>query len=158
MGPVVSESQLQTDLDWICTATADGAALANGEPCADGQFLTPVVLTGVDSGHRIAQQEVFGPVIAVMAARGVDDAIDVANDISFGLSAGVVTNDMRLANRFIERIQAGIVKVNRPTSGVDPNVPFGGVKESSTNTYREQGSSASDFYTWSKSVYLGMDY
>jgi aldehyde dehydrogenase (NAD+) len=65
---------------------------------------------------------------------------------------------MRSANRFIDRIQAGIVKVNRPTSGVDPNVPFGGVKESSTNTYREQGSAATDFYTWTKSVYLGMDH
>jgi aldehyde dehydrogenase (NAD+) len=158
MGPVVSGSQLATDLDWIATATAEGATRVTSEPEVDGQFLTPTVFAGVRSEHRIAQEEVFGPVISVMRADGVDEAIDTANDIAYGLSAGVVTNDMRLAHRFIDRIQAGIVKVNRPTSGVDPNVPFGGVKESSTNTYREQGSSASDFYSWTKSVYLGMDH
>ncbi|MFF4600717.1 aldehyde dehydrogenase family protein [Amycolatopsis sp. NPDC001319] len=158
MGPVVSPAQLRTDLGWIDTATAEGATLASGTPQVEGQFLSASVLTGVEPQHRVAQEEVFGPVLAVMKADDVDAAIDVANDIAFGLSAGVVTNDMRQAHRFIDRIQAGIVKVNRPTTGVDPNVPFGGVKESSTNTYREQGSTASDFYTWTKSVYLGMDH
>ena len=75
------------------------------------------MFTDVKTSHRIAREEVFGPVVAVMHADDVDQAIDIANDIPFGLSAGVVTNDMRLANRFIDRIQAGIVKVNRPTSG-----------------------------------------
>jgi acyl-CoA reductase-like NAD-dependent aldehyde dehydrogenase len=157
MGPVVSAAQLDTDLEWIATGAAEGGTAVT--PAADpaGQFLAPTVFTDIKTSHRIAREEVFGPVLAVMHADDLDHAIDIANDIPFGLSAGVVTNDMRAANRFIDRIQAGIVKVNRPTSGVDPNVPFGGVKESSTNTYREQGSSASDFYTWTKSVYLGMD-
>jgi aldehyde dehydrogenase (NAD+) len=158
MGPVVSEAQLGTDLDWIALGTADGGTVVTPSAEPDGQFLPPTVFTEVTTSHRIAQEEVFGPVLAVMHADDVDHAIDIANDIPFGLSAGVVTNDMRSANRFIDRIQAGIVKVNRPTSGVDPNMPFGGVKESSTNTYREQGSGASDFYTWTKSVYLGMDH
>jgi len=92
-----------------------------------------------------------------MRAADLDAAIDFANDIPFGLSAGIVTDDMRSARRFIDGVQAGIVKVNRPTSGVDPNVPFGGIKESSTSTYREQGIAAGDFYTWTKSVYLGLD-
>ncbi|HXT91299.1 MAG TPA: aldehyde dehydrogenase family protein [Trebonia sp.] len=158
MGPVISEAQLGTDLDWIALAAAEGGTAVTPPAEATGQFLSPTVFTDVKTSHRIAREEVFGPVVAVMHADDVDHAIDIANDIPFGLSAGVVTNDMRAANRFIDRIQAGIVKVNRPTSGVDPNVPFGGVKESSTNTYREQGSGASDFYTWTKSVYLGMDH
>jgi aldehyde dehydrogenase (NAD+) len=115
------------------------------------------VFTDVLPTHRIAQEEVFGPVVSVMHADDVDHAIELANDIPFGLSAGVITNDMRQARRFVDSIQAGIVKVNRPTSGVDPSVPFGGVKESSTNTWREQGSAATDFYTWTKSSSLGLD-
>lgn len=160
MGPVVSGSQMRSDLRWIETATEEGAqAVVAGEQSGDaGQFLDPTVLIGVKPSHRIAQEEVFGPVVGVLAADNPDHAVDIANDIPFGLSAGIVTNDMREAHRFIDRVQAGIVKVNRPTSGVDPNVPFGGVKESSTNTYREQGAAATDFYTWTKSVYLGFDH
>jgi alpha-ketoglutaric semialdehyde dehydrogenase len=158
MGPVVSTAQLDTDLEWIATGTAEGGTVVTPPRAPDGQFLAPTVFTGIKPSHRIAREEVFGPVVAVMHADDIDHAIDIANDIPFGLSAGVVTNDLRSAERFIDQIQAGIVKVNRPTSGVDPNVPFGGVKESSTNTYREQDSAASDFYTWTKSVYLGMDF
>jgi len=156
MGPVVSGAQLRTDLDWIETARTEGAELLTTTSCS-GQLLTPAVLADVRPGHRIAREEVFGPVVAVMRAVDLDAAITLANDIPFGLSAGIVTDDMRSARRFIDGVQAGIVKVNRPTSGVDPNVPFGGIKESSTNTYREQGSAAGDFYTWTKSVYLGLD-
>jgi aldehyde dehydrogenase (NAD+) len=156
MGPVVSKSQLETDLSWISIAEQDGGSLRTGVQ-TDGQFLGPVIVTDVERTHRIAQEEVFGPVLAVMAADDVEHAIELANAIPYGLSAGVITNDLRSARRFVDNIQAGIVKVNRPTSGVDPNVPFGGVKESSTNTYREQGSAAADFYTWTKSVYVGSD-
>lgn len=158
MGPVVSPAQLSTDLEYLEIGVAEGGTAVTPKAEPEGQFLAPTVFTDIKTSHRIAQEEVFGPVVAVMHADDLDHAIDIANDIPFGLSAGVVTNDMRSANRFIDRIQAGIVKVNRPTSGVDPNVPFGGVKESSTNTYREQGSAATDFYTWTKSVYLGMDH
>jgi acyl-CoA reductase-like NAD-dependent aldehyde dehydrogenase len=157
MGPVVSDAQLRTDLEWITTGADDGAKLVTPDVEYSEQFLTPAVFTDVLTTHRIAQEEVFGPVVSVMRADDVDHAITLANDIPFGLSAGVVTNDMRMARRFVDSVQAGIVKVNRPTSGVDPNVPFGGVKESSTNTYREQGSTATDFYTWTKSVYFGLD-
>ncbi len=157
MGPVVSDAQLRSDLEWITTGTDDGAKLVTPQVEYSDQFLTPAVFTDVLPTHRIAKEEVFGPVVSVMRAGDLDEAIELANDIPFGLSAGVVTNDMRQARRFVDSAQAGIVKVNRPTSGVDPNVPFGGVKESSTNTYREQGSTATDFYTWTKSVYFGLD-
>ncbi len=156
MGPVVSDAQLATDLEWLETAAREGAQAVTDAQVAD-RFLEPTVLVGVQPSSRVAQEEIFGPVVGVLAADDVDKAIAIANDIPFGLSAGVVTNDMRLANRFVDTIQAGIVKVNRPTSGVDPNLPFGGVKESSTNTYREQGAAATDFYTWTKSVYFGLD-
>jgi alpha-ketoglutaric semialdehyde dehydrogenase len=79
----------------------------------------------------------------------------VANDLPFGLSAGLVSNDLRAVHRFVERVEAGVVKVNRPTSGLDLNVPFGGIKESSSNTYREQGLGALEFFSWTKTVYLG---
>jgi alpha-ketoglutaric semialdehyde dehydrogenase len=157
MGPVVSRAQLAADLDWITVGIRAGGTAVTAAPEPDGQFLAPTVFAGIKRTDRIAQEEIFGPVVAVLAAADLDESIDIANDIAFGLSAGIVTNDLSSARRFIDRIQAGIVKVNRPTSGVDPNVPFGGVKESSTNTFREQGSSASDFYTWTKSVYLGLD-
>jgi aldehyde dehydrogenase (NAD+) len=122
-----------------------------------GQFQAAAVVTGVRPEHRIAREEVFGPVIGVLSASDLDEAIALANDVPFGLSAGIVTRSLRSAHRFADRVQAGVVKVNRPTGGVDLNVPFGGVKDSSTNTYREQGAQAVDFYTWSKSVYLGVD-
>jgi alpha-ketoglutaric semialdehyde dehydrogenase len=156
MGPVVTDAQMATDLEYIDKASQDGAERLT--PVTQSElFLNPVVFRGVKTSHTIAQEEIFGPVVAVMSASDAEHAIEVANDIPFGLSAGIVTNDLAQANRFIDRIQAGIVKVNRPTSGVDPNTPFGGVKESSTNTYREQGAAATEFYTWTKSVYLGFD-
>lgn len=85
------------------------------------------------------------------------NAARLAETGSFGLAAGIVTNDLRAAHRFADTVPAGVVKVNRPTSGLDLNVPFGGVKASSTNTFREQGAAATDFYTWTKSVYMGVE-
>ena len=104
---------------------------------------------------RIAREEVFGPVVSVLEASGVDEAIAIANDSEYGLSAGIVTNDLTAAMRFAREAEVGVVKINRPTSGLDLNVPFGGIKSSSTNTFREQGSVAVDFYTRLKTVYLG---
>lgn len=155
MGPVVSGSQLATDREYLAKATADGNEIVCGGDHAGELFLTAAVVTNVSPDDTIAREEVFGPVIAVLKVDDLDEAIAVANDVPFGLSAGLVSNDLRAVHRFIERVSAGVVKVNRPTSGLDLNVPFGGVKESSTNTYREQGLGALDFYSWTKSVYLG---
>jgi alpha-ketoglutaric semialdehyde dehydrogenase len=155
MGPVVSRSQLATDRAYLAKATADGNEIVCGGDHAEELFLTAAVVTNVSPGDTIAREEVFGPVIAVLKVDDLDEAIAVANGVPFGLSAGLVSNDLRAVHRFIERVSAGVVKVNRPTGGLDLNVPFGGVKESSTNTYREQGLGALDFYSWTKSVYLG---
>ncbi|MEV0133228.1 aldehyde dehydrogenase family protein [Dactylosporangium sp. NPDC050688] len=157
MGPLVSADSLATTRHYLDQAAAQGATVATGAEQPEGLFQAPAVVTGVKPDHRIATEEVFGPVVAVLDADDLDSAIDIANRVPFGLAAGIVTNDLRSAHRFANRVQAGVVKVNRPTTGLDLNVPFGGVKDSSTNTFREQGTVATEFYTWSKTVYMGTD-
>lgn len=156
MGPVVSHSQLETNNHYIETALGQGAELVAGGVSSD-QMFAPTIFAGVAPSHTIAREEVFGPVISVLKATDEDHAIDLANDADFGLSAGLITQRLASVYKFIERIQAGVVKVNRPTGGVDLNVPFGGIKGSSNNAYREQGSQALDFYSWTKSVYIGAE-
>ncbi|MEX2374153.1 MAG: aldehyde dehydrogenase family protein [Dehalococcoidia bacterium] len=157
MGPVVSEDQVRRDLEYLEIAIEEGGELACGRPRADGQLLGPAIVRGVQRDHTIAQHEVFGPVLAVLEADDLDEAIDIANDVPFGLAAALCTNDLAATHRFIDRIQAGVVKINQPTIGVELNVPFGGIKGSSTGTFREQGPDATDFYSWEKAVYVGLD-
>lgn len=156
MGPVVTQAQLRSNGDHIAQAERDGGEVIAGGAGADGLFQSATVVAGVRPDHTIAQQEVFGPVVGLIEVADLDEAIAVANGVEYGLSSGIVTNDLRAAHRFADEIQAGVLKINRPTSGLDPNVPFGGVKASSTNTYREQGSAALDFFTRVKTVYTGV--
>jgi aldehyde dehydrogenase (NAD+) len=102
---------------------------------------------------RVAQEEIFGPVAAILPARDLDDAVAIANDIRFGLSASICTRSLTAAFEFINRIEAGLVMVNLPSAGVEYQVPFGGSKSSSMGM-REQGAVAVDFYTEMKTVYL----
>jgi acyl-CoA reductase-like NAD-dependent aldehyde dehydrogenase len=157
MGPAVSTDQLQTDLSYIEIGKQEGAKLlAGGAPIASpsGFFIQPTVFDDVQPEMRIAQEEIFGPVIGIIRARDFDDAIHKANAIGFGLSAAIVTNDLRKAMRFADRIEAGVVKVNEPTTGVALQAPFGGFKGSSANTFKEQGRAAMEFYTRTKTVYV----
>ena len=156
MGPAVSQDQLDTDLKYIKIGAQEGAKLLAGGDVArsGGFFVQPTVFDQVEPQMRIAQEEIFGPVIGIIRARNVDDAIEKANGIGFGLSAGIVTNDMHKAFTFAERIEAGVVKINEPTTGLAAHAPFGGFKHSSANTFKEQGQSAIDFYTRIKTVYL----
>ena len=103
---------------------------------------------------RIAQEEIFGPVISVIRARHLNDAIEKTNAIRFGLSAGVVTNNMKNAFAFANAVEAGVIKINEPTTGLALNAPFGGFKHSSANTFKEQGQAAMDFYTRTKAIYV----
>jgi aldehyde dehydrogenase (NAD+) len=103
---------------------------------------------------KIAQEEVFGPVVAILAVDSFDEAITVANGVQYGLSASVVTRDFKRAMQYAERIEVGVVKVNQISTGLALQAPFGGVKQSSTDSFREQGTAALDFYTRSKTVYL----
>jgi aldehyde dehydrogenase (NAD+) len=160
MGPAVSESQLETDLEYIGIGKGEGAKLLAGGDLAksngsNGHFVQPTVFDNVDPKMRIAQEEIFGPVIGIMRARDFDQAIEYANSISFGLSAGVVTTNLQRAFQFANRIEAGVVKINEPTTGLALQAPFGGFKQSSANTFKEQGQAAIEFYTRTKTVYVG---
>lgn len=157
MGPAASQGQLETDLHYIQVGKEEGAKLVvGGERLGDlGYFMQPAVFDEVQPGMVIAQEEIFGPVISVIRASNFEDAVEKANQVSFGLSAGVVTRNLNQALTFAERIQAGVVKVNEPTTGLALHVPFGGFKHSSANTFKEQGQAAVEFYTRTKTIYLG---
>ncbi len=159
MGPLVSESQRQQVLEYIQIGRAEGAellcggqALTEGE-YADGFYVQPTVFGNLKPHMRIAREEIFGPVVGIMHARDLDEAIALANDVPFGLSASICTRDLGAAMLFAERIEAGIVHINSETAGAEPHVPFGGVKESSSHS-REQGKAAREFFTHVKTVYL----
>jgi alpha-ketoglutaric semialdehyde dehydrogenase len=156
MGPAVSEEQLATDLEYVQIARDEGAELlAGGGRAGDGgHFVQATVFDGVDVHSRLAQEEVFGPVVGIVRARDLDDALFKANAVGYGLAAGVVTNDLRRALTFVDRIEAGVVKVNEPTTGLALQAPFGGFKLSSANTFKEQGPAALEFYTRTKAVYV----
>ena len=159
IGPAVDETQLKTDLEYIGIAQREGARLLcggkqlTGAAYDKGFFIEPTLFGGVTPEMRIAQEEVFGPVLALMVAEGFDDAMRVANSVRFGLSAAIISNDMSRVHQFINRIEAGLITVNLPTAGVEYQLPFGGTKESSFGM-REQGPLALDFYTESRTVYL----
>jgi aldehyde dehydrogenase (NAD+) len=160
MGPAVSEAELKGNLEWIQIAQAEGAELTWGGArltegdLEHGWFMQPAVLSGVTPSMRIAREEVFGPVVAVLAVDSFDEAVSVANSVDVGLSASLVTRDFRKAMLYSERIEAGVVKVNQISTGLALQAPFGGMKSSSTDSFREQGVAALDFYTRSKTVYL----
>ncbi|RIK51710.1 MAG: aldehyde dehydrogenase family protein [Chloroflexi bacterium] len=157
MGPAVSEDQLRTDLEYIGVGKDEGAKLlAGGGQARDGgHFVQPTVFDFVEPKMRIAQEEIFGPVIGILRAKNFDDAVEKANAIGFGLSAGVVTNNLQRAFQFANRIEAGVVKINEPTTGLALQAPFGGFKHSSANTFKEQGQAAIEFYTRIKTIYVG---
>jgi aldehyde dehydrogenase (NAD+) len=146
-------------LEYVGIGQKEGARLqCGGERLADaaygrGYFSSPAVLTGVSPDMRVAQEEIFGPVLTVLPARDLDDAVRIANGIRFGLSAAICTRSLSAAFEFINRIEAGLVMVNLPSAGVEYHVPFGGSKESSFGV-REQGPAALEFYTETKTVYL----
>jgi len=157
MGPVVSQAQLETDLEYIQIGQQEGARLLTGGKVihSGSRFLQPTIFTEVDPAMRIAREEVFGPVISLIQVADLDDAIEAANAASFGLAAAVVTNDLHQALAFANRVEAGVVKVNEPTTGLALQAPFGGFKHSSANTFKEQGQAALEFYTRTKTIYLG---
>jgi len=159
IGPAVDESQLNVDLEYIGIAQREGAKLVcggkrlTGDTYDKGFFIEPTIFGGVTPDMRIAQEEVFGPVLALMVADDFDDAMRLANSVRFGLSAAIISNDISRVHQFINRIEAGLITVNLPTAGVEYQLPFGGTKESSFGM-REQGPLAVDFYTESRTVYL----
>jgi len=160
MGPAVNEQEFKGNFDYIDIAQKEGAILVHGgQPLTDGDlqhgyFMEPTILGGVTPEMRIAREEVFGPVVGIIEVDGFDQAIEVANGVDVGLSASVVTRDVKQAMLYADRIQVGVVKINQISTGLALQAPFGGVKKSSTDSFKEQGSGAIDFYTRIKTVYL----
>jgi aldehyde dehydrogenase (NAD+) len=159
MGPLVSADAEKTVLSFIEIGKQEGARLVSGgekfrgDEYEHGYFVRPTVFDRVTPDMRIAQEEIFGPVVGIIEARDVDDAITIANHTRFGLSASVVTRDLNLALRFTREIEAGLVHINSMTAGAEPQVPFGGFKDSSSGS-REQGKAAREFFTQWKTVYM----
>ncbi len=156
VGPMISREAR----DAVARAVKDspfrrvcGGAAADEGPLARGNFLSPAILAEVAPDSSLAQEELFGPVLAVLAAGGLEEAIALANQTRYGLSASLFTRDLGSALTYIPRIEAGLVRVNGDTTGVDPHAPFGGFKGSSSGS-REQGPAAREFYTEIKTVQI----
>ncbi len=156
IGPVVDETQLKQNLDYIGIGKGEGATLAFGgevlERPKKGYYLSPALLTGATNAMRTSREEIFGPVASVIRVKDYDEALAIANDTDFGLSAGIVTTSLKYASHFKRASQAGMIMVNLPTAGVDYHVPFGGRKGSSYGP-REQGRYAQEFFTVVKTAY-----
>jgi len=160
MGPVVGENELKKILQYIHIGISEGAELLYGGErlvsgeYANGYFLQPTLFSEVTPDMRIAKEEIFGPVLCLMRASSFDEAIEIANETEYGLTASIYCQNLQKAFEFIKRVQAGVVKINKPTTGLEIHVPFGGFKNSSNNMYKEQGEAAIDFYTKIKTVYF----
>jgi aldehyde dehydrogenase (NAD+) len=156
IGPVVDPGQLKQDTDYIEIGKGEGAKLVVGGDLVKrdnpGYFLQPALFTEATNQMRIAREEIFGPVAAVIRVKDYDEALAVANDTEFGLSAGIVTTSLKYATHFKRNAEAGMVMVNVPTAGVDFHVPFGGRKSSSYGP-KEQGKYAAEFFTQVKTAY-----
>lgn len=159
IGPAVDESQLETDLRYIEVGRKEageprcGGRRLTGPGYDQGYFVEPTVFADVTEDMTIAREEIFGPVLAVMRATGFEDALRIANNIPFGLSASIQTANVSRVFDFVHRMEAGLLTVNLPSAGVEYQLPFGGTKDSSFGP-KEQGPAALDFYTDYKTVYL----
>lgn len=159
MGPAVDEGQLMTDLEYIAIGKKEGAKLIlGGNRLTEGDygkgfFLEPTIFAEVSPQMRIAREEIFGPVLCLIPAENFEDALAKSNDVDFGLASAVCTRSLSKAQQFTRRSQSGQVMVNFPTANVEFQVPFGGLKDS-TSGHREMGRVAIDFYTQLKTVYI----
>jgi acyl-CoA reductase-like NAD-dependent aldehyde dehydrogenase len=156
MGALVSASQRQSVLEYVSIGDSEGAKVATGGQSATingkGYFMQPTILTGVDNRMRVAQEEIFGPVLVVIPFDSPDEAVELANGSVYGLAAGVWTRDIGKGHQVAARLQAGTVWLNQ-YNWYDPGAPFGGFKQSGFG--RELGREALDHYTESKTVYVG---
>lgn len=157
IGPVVSASQIAANLDYVEIGKREGAELLCGGTRlarkTEGHFMAPAVFAGTHNAMRINREEMFAPITCVIKAGSYDEALHLANDTEFGLTAGIMTRDLARATHFRRHARAGCVMVNLPTAGTDYHVPFGGRGASSYGP-REQGRYAEEFYTAVKTSYI----
>jgi aldehyde dehydrogenase (NAD+) len=159
MGPAVDKAQLETDLRYVEIGKQEGAALVCGGgrltagELEHGYFVEPTVFDRVKIAMRIAQEEIFGPVVSVIRVKDFEEALSAANSVRYGLSSAIFTSDARKVFRFVDGIETGIVHVNSGTPGGEAHLPFGGSKATGVGP-REQGSGALEFFTEVKTVYV----
>src|SRR5438094_341056 len=159
MGPAINASQLGTDLNYVEVGRSEGAKLKCGGnkltkgEYANGYFMEPTVFIDVDPKMRIAQEEIFGPVVSIIPCDNLENAIEIANNIEYGLSSALYTKDVNKAFAAMRDLHAGITYINAATIGAEVHLPFGGVKATG-NGHREGGIGAIDFYSEWKSVYV----
>lgn len=159
MGPSVSEGQLNTVLSYIEKGKDEGASLLYGGNNLDGKnglngyYVEPAVFEGVSPDMVLAREEIFGPVLALMKVDTIEEALEMANDSEYGLSASIFTTKLANMLSFINEMDAGLVRVNAESAGVELQAPFGGMKQSSSHS-REQGQAAKEFYTSIKTVFV----
>lgn len=155
MGPLASRQQFESVMEHIARAKAQGAkCIFGGNPVAElshGYYVEPTLFVDVTHEMDLAREEVFGPVLAIFKVADYEEAIRLANDSEFGLSASIYTANIQKAFDFIERSEVGLVQINDETGGAEPQAPFGGMKNSSTG-FREQGQAAKEFFTVLKTV------
>jgi len=159
MGPVINEAQMNKILNYIDIGKREGANLIYGGErytdgeCGKGWFLSPTIFTDVKPDMRIAKEEIFGPVLSVIKVKNFDEAVEVANNIDYGLSSSIYTRNLLYAMNAVERLDAGITYVNAPTIGAECHLPFGGVKNTG-NGHREGGKWAYEIFSEIKTVYI----
>lgn len=159
LGPCASERQMETVLSYIEKGKEEGAQLLCGgsrpqdDQLKDGFFVMPTVFEGVTSQMIISQEEIFGPVLALIQVETLEEAIHIANDVEYGLSASIYTKNIGNMMSFIHDMDAGLVRINAETAGVELQAPFGGMKQSSSHS-REQGQAAIEFYTNIKTIFV----
>jgi alpha-ketoglutaric semialdehyde dehydrogenase len=159
MGPAVSQKQLKTVMQYVEIGKSEGAKLVagghrlEGGPYAKGWFHEPTIFAEVTPGMRIAQEEIFGPVVSVIPVDSLSQGIEVANGVNYGLSSAIYTRDVNAAFAAMRDLHTGIVYVNAPTIGAETHLPFGGTKQTG-NGHRESGDAALDFYSEWKTIYV----
>jgi acyl-CoA reductase-like NAD-dependent aldehyde dehydrogenase len=159
VGPVINETQLQTVMKYVEIGKSEGARLVAGGRRAEsgglahGWYHEPTIFADVEPRMRIAQEEIFGPVVDVIPFSSFDEAIEIANNVKYGLSASLYTRDVNQAYRAMRDLETGIVYVNAPTIGAEIQLPFGGTKGTG-NGHREAGTAAIDFYSEWKTLYI----
>jgi aldehyde dehydrogenase (NAD+) len=159
MGPAINQRQLESDLKYVEIGKAEGAKLKCGGHRLDqgeyqyGWFMEPTVFADVDPKMRIAQEEIFGPVVSILPCEDLEEAIAIANGVEYGLSSSLYTKDVNRAFAAMRDLDAGITYINAPTIGAEVHLPFGGVKATG-NGHREGGIGAIDFYSGWKAIYV----
>ncbi len=157
--PVIDQASKDNITSMIARGVADGGSVLTGGGVPSGSlfdngtFVEPTIINNVAADAYVACEEIFGPVLSILPAGDAEDALNIANSVDYGLSAGIFTRDLNSVLDFADRIESGVVKINGETAGLEPQVPFGGMKASSSGD-REQGKAAIEFFTQTKTIYV----